>query len=302
MNKTTAEAITLPPKQELPSGIEVTVAFDNELIVLDHVQIDALQTAPMQVGFFVMCLCTQGEGHFTLSGEERTIRRDDLLVFFGEQTFQDISCSDDFEVKVVLMSRSFAQDCIIGLDYMWPHLIYVMGNPVIHLEHEEQHWMLECGNLLIRRLHDEKRARYLRETVVALTRAFYFELCSLLETRMPESKMESKQSRSFSIFDKFIRLLSAHFKVERSVEWYSNELCMTPKHLSEVVKSVSGRTAGQWITTFVLVEMKMQLKNSALSIKEIAQDMNFPNQSFLGKYFKNVTGMSPRDYRRLALQ
>ena len=86
------------------------------------------------------------------------------------------------------------------------------------------------------------------------------------------------------------------------MEWYSNEMCLTPKHLSEVVKNVSGRTAGQWITTFVLVETKTLLKNSTLSIKEIAQEMNFPNQSFLGKYFKNVTGMSPSDYRHLVMQ
>ena len=73
---------------------------------------------------------------------------------------------------------------------------------------------------------------------------------------------------------------------------------MTPKHLSEVVKQVSGKTAGQWITTMVMIEIKTLLKQSSLTIKEIAQEMNFPNQSFLGKYFKNVEGVSPSDFRK----
>lgn len=75
-------------------------------------------------------------------------------------------------------------------------------------------------------------------------------------------------------------------------------MCLTPKHLSEVVKQVSGRTAGQWITTLVMIEIKSLLSNTSLSIKEITDEMNFPNQSFLGKYFKNIEGISPSDFRR----
>lgn len=80
--------------------------------------------------------------------------------------------------------------------------------------------------------------------------------------------------------------------------WYSDQLCLTPKYLSEAVKAVSGKTARQWITTLVIMEVKVLLRNTDLSIKEIAQELNFPNQSFLGKYFKNATNISPSDYRR----
>ncbi|MDY6114332.1 MAG: helix-turn-helix domain-containing protein, partial [Alloprevotella sp.] len=76
-----------------------------------------------------------------------------------------------------------------------------------------------------------------------------------------------------------------------------DRLCLTPKYLSEVVKAVSGQTAGQWITTFVVSEAKRLLSDTSLSIKEIAQALHFTSQSFLGKYFKNATGLSPSDYR-----
>ena len=67
--------------------------------------------------------------------------------------------------------------------------------------------------------------------------------------------------------------------------------------MSEVIKKVSGRTAGQWISLVVLVEIKTYLSCSDYTIKEIAERLNFPNQSFLGKYFKSATGMSPSEYR-----
>lgn len=281
--------------------MDATSAFGKNLIIINNVTINELQAAPMQIGFFVICLCTSGTATFTLGGEERHMQKDDLLLLLGEQTFQNVSYTDDFHAMAVLMSRTYAQDCIVGLNYLWPYLIYVMSHPVIHLTPEEHEWIIGCHSLLLHRLRDSAESRYLRETVLSLTRAFYFEVCSLLDKRTPEAFSSSKQNRAFAIFDHFIRLLSENFKRERCVEWYSNEMCLTPKHLSEVVKTVSGRTAGQWITTFVMIETKTLLKNSSLSIKEIAQEMNFPNQSFLGKYFKNIAGMSPRDYRKLAL-
>jgi AraC-like DNA-binding protein len=65
-----------------------------------------------------------------------------------------------------------------------------------------------------------------------------------------------------------------------------------------VVKQISGRTALEWIENYVTMELRVALKNSTKSIKEIAEDMNFPNQSFLGKYFKEHVGMTPSEYRK----
>ena len=290
-----------PFEIDFPPELEATSAFDKNLIIINNLTIKELQSAPMQTGFFVIFLCTSGEARFNLGGKGRVMRKDDLLLLLGEQAFQDVSYTDDFKAMAVLMSRTYTQDCIVGLNYLWPYLIYLMSNPVIRLSEHERRWILSCHHLLLNRLREGADSRYLRETVLSLTRAFYFEICSLLDKRNPDAFSSSKQNRAFVIFDQFIRLISENFKHERCVEWYSSEMCLTPKHLSEVVKSVSGRTAGQWITSFVMIETKTLLKNSSLTIKEIALRMNFPNQSFLGKYFKNITGMSPSEYRKLAL-
>ena len=268
----------------------------NEITLLDDISWKNLVEAPMQIGFLLIVLCTEGEVTFTLGGREQHMEAGDLFISFGEQIIQEEHADRNFHAKAFLMTRQFAQNCIVGLNMMWPYLLYLMKNPVLKMDSEEREWLENCYHLIRRRL-SQMSGRYTREATVSLVRAFYFEICNLLDARV-QPDQSGVQNRAYAIFDQFIRLLSQHFKQERSVEWYSNEMCLTPKHLSEVVKQVSGKTAGQWITTMVIIEIKNLLKHTTLSIKEIAQDMNLPNQSFLGKYFKNVEGISPSDFRK----
>ena len=76
-------------------------------------------------------------------------------------------------------------------------------------------------------------------------------------------------------------------------------LCVTPKHLSATIKETSGRTAGEWIDSYVIIEAKTLLRNTGLTIQEVSAKLNFSNQSFFGKYFKHITGISPRSPERL---
>lgn len=74
-------------------------------------------------------------------------------------------------------------------------------------------------------------------------------------------------------------------------------LCVTPKYLSQVIRNVSGKLAGKWITDFVILEAKALLKGGKLTIQQIADNLNFANQSFFGRWFKDNVGMSPSEYR-----
>ena len=100
------------------------------------------------------------------------------------------------------------------------------------------------------------------------------------------------------IFTKFIKLVDEHCRHERRVGWYALQLGITPKYLSEAVRTVSKRTPNQWIDNYVTMELRVLLKNTTKNIKEIAEEMNFPNQSFMGKYFKDHVGISPTKYRK----
>lgn len=281
---------------EITYSSDKTTIFGHEVLILDDVSIADIRKANIKIGFLMMCFCTSGEATFSLSEKKYVLRKGDLFISFTEQILKEGRTSNDFHAIALFMSKAYVQDCIVGLDYLWPYIVYVMTNPVIQLSKEEQCWIMNCHKQICNRLRNGP-IRFLRESIVSLTRAFYFEVCGLIDMRMHDH-YDAKRNRSHIIFDDFIRLVAQHHTHRREVEWYAGELCISAKHLSEVVKSISGLTAGQWITTFAMVEIKTLLHDSSLSIKQIAQQMNFPSQSALGKYFKNVSGISPTNYRK----
>lgn len=81
------------------------------------------------------------------------------------------------------------------------------------------------------------------------------------------------------------------------MSFFARRLNFTPNYLSSRVKEYSGRTATEWIEESVILEAKTMLKHTDLTIQEIAYKLNFPTQTFFGKYFKRITGLSPKQYR-----
>ncbi|MBF1604781.1 MAG: AraC family transcriptional regulator, partial [Prevotella sp.] len=101
-----------------------------------------------------------------------------------------------------------------------------------------------------------------------------------------------------AIFRDFIQTVEKNYRTERRVSWYAQQLCITSKYLSETVRTVSRRTPSDWIDSYVTRELRVMLRNSTMSIKQIADELNFANQSFMGKYFKEHVGMSPSQFRK----
>jgi len=91
--------------------------------------------------------------------------------------------------------------------------------------------------------------------------------------------------------------VQSHYKEERSLEFYADKLCLTCKYISKVIKETSGKTANDIIDEHVALEVKALLKSTNMTIDQISETLNFPSQSFFGKYFKRITGISPKEYK-----
>ena len=99
------------------------------------------------------------------------------------------------------------------------------------------------------------------------------------------------------LVDRFLVLVQKSFKEERQIEFYASQLGVTPKHLSRILKQTTGFTAADWIKNYILLEAKVMLKSSTLTMGQISTQLNFPSQSFFAKFFKNATGLTPKQYR-----
>ena len=105
-------------------------------------------------------------------------------------------------------------------------------------------------------------------------------------------------SSSERLFKEFLHLLVSSYPKPRMVAVYADKLHVTPKYLSAVCKEISGETASDIINQYVIKDVLYMLKKSEKSIKEIVNELDFPNMSFFGKYVKRYIGVSPKQYRK----
>ena len=130
------------------------------------------------------------------------------------------------------------------------------------------------------------------QVIENLIRVFYYGGLSKFH-----NLKDMQQGQKNSIVERFIELVRQHYREERQIGFYADKLCITPKYLSKLVKENTGRSAGEWIENHVILDARAMLQSSDMTIQQIATSLNFPNQSFFGKYFKRATGLSPKQYR-----
>lgn len=99
-------------------------------------------------------------------------------------------------------------------------------------------------------------------------------------------------------FIRLVALIEQHFRSERGVEFYADKLCLSPKYLSNLSKAVSGYTVQELVFKAIVREAISLLKNTQKSVLEISEELNFPNPSYFGTFFRKQTGMSPLQMRR----
>lgn len=112
-----------------------------------------------------------------------------------------------------------------------------------------------------------------------------------------DDRQQSPRSREREIFERFVTLVNEHCRSERSMEFYADKLCITPRYLGSMIKKASGQTAKEWIDRAVVTAAKVMLCHTDKPISTIAYELNFPNDSFFCKYFNRLEGTTPAHYR-----
>ena len=104
-------------------------------------------------------------------------------------------------------------------------------------------------------------------------------------------------NRQTELFHRFVALVHEHCTVEREVAFYADRLCISTRYLSTIVRNIAHRSAKELIDAAAVLEIKMLLQTTDLSVQEIAYRLRFPDQSYLGRYFRKHAGVSPTDFR-----
>ena len=181
---------------------------------------------------------------------------------------------------------------------MLPLFLQFTACPCLEIPHKECQALRNFIVLIEQELKGPE-SEFSTEIIGGLISSMLYKVGEILRRYLAEHpEIENPdRSRAKEYFTQFTQLLGQHYKHERSVGFYARQLCITPKYLTTLIKRISGKSASEWIDSFVILEAKTLLKYSDMSVQEIAYALNFPNQSFFGSYFKRNTGMSPSHYK-----
>lgn len=269
--------------------------INEDLLLVNNIADMPLPNEPGKVDCLFLGMCTSGIGKYTLNTVEYVLQPRDLLIVNPGEVTDNYEWSTDFKGVGIIMSRDFYREVVSNIHELSSLFLFARNHPVCELEIDEVDTVGKYFSIIKQKL-DNVDHHFREETVKLLLQALIFDLSNAIFRIQQYDK--HIPTRMEKIFFDYVKMVEANFRSERRVNWYAKQMNITPKYLLEAVKTISHQTPNEWIDYYMVQELRVALKNSVKSIKEIAAELNFPNQSFMGKYFKDHVGVSPSAYRK----
>lgn len=254
-----------------------------------------------------MFLCKEGEATVTLDHKQYVIRPGSVIVYFSYSELKVIDRTDNLKGTIISGELEIIQPLLYQVTN-FNAIFDIKKNPYREITEESMHYISIYIDLLRREiarfeeeyydLDDKERFKPFRE--MSKHKAELIGNCLIMELVecYADAQMDtSPSSRKDEVLQKFISSLYRKYKQEHEVTFYAEEQFLTSRYFSTIIKEKSGRSPSEWIATALLVDAKKQLTSTNDSIKEISENLNFPNQSYFGKWFKNLTGVGPTEFR-----
>ena len=238
--------------------------------------------------------CHSGEARIEIDLLEYDITPNTQIIFLPNSIINYSYASPDLSISYITFSNAFFQEATVRLDPSFFH--FLKENPVVTLPVERTR-TINGLIIALEDLYKDKencfRLQILRNYIQSFLLDIYDKTHRIFEQNRPEGI-----SRQEELFKRFIQLIHKHCLNQREVSFYAQKMFITPRYLSAITQAVAGETAKNIIDKHVILEIKVLLESTDLSIQEIANRLQFPDQSFFSRYFKKHTSISPQYYRR----
>lgn len=267
----------------------IVIGEDLALVSINHSSIAEGHHEPRKLKHAVIAVYTSGHCRMRINLNDYDIESPMLLTLMPGQIIEQMECSPNLQGYAIALSKRFID--MLNLPG-WQQRYMAMYNNPLGIVTPDMMQPIRIFYAILYRAAANEDNPFRLQVIENLIRVFYYG--GLGSFRTPE---QSDTPYKNSVVERFMELVQEHYREERLIGFYADKLCITPKYLSKLVKENTGRSAGDWIENHVILEARAMLQSSDMTIQQIASTLNFPNQSFFGKYFKRVTGMSPKQYR-----
>lgn len=256
---------------------------------------DTLFKHPSRMDAFAAIFCVSGKAEVQINLKKYVLKSGTLALHVPENIIQINSC-ENLIVYPFIISSEFIQKIHFETKDLMNLYMAAKTSPVLDLQYKDIHILEKYYYLMESILQSE--TTYKDRMTIGVTSSFLYKIYDILIKKLKEKEYTRKiPERCEIVFEDFIKELNLFNGTKHSLSFFAQRLNLTPNYLSCRVKEYSGRTATEWIEESVILEAKTMLKHTNLTIQEIAYKLNFPTQTFFGKYFKRITGILPKQYR-----
>ena len=242
-------------------------------------------------------ICHRGSFQFSLNQKVCSAKAGESLFIPEEGAFQVLQESEDMEVQILIYQiepiRDIMGNAVVTM-YMYSRITPDEPSCVWTTGEEEE--ITKYMSLLDSAVEVEENPFKLYEQKLLLL-ALTYRICSMYNRKLVNDGEEAG-GRKNEVFIRLIQLIEKYYMQERGVEFYADKLCLSPKYLSAVSKSICGYTVQELVFKAIIRKCISLLKNTQKNIQEISNEFGFPNASYFGTFFKKQVGMSPQQYRK----
>lgn len=292
--------------KHLSQGSIVNDNLSDDLFVADmhyESKMDIIEY-PCRFHGYMAFFCIKGEFEVEINLKKFTIRKDSMFIYtpgnIVRVTNIDPQEKESVHFVVVAISEDLMSSTRFDFSKLYNESLRLLESPCVVINENERELCRKYFDLI--QEVSKMRMPNMRESVAALISSIFYLMGAMWTDRLTAAKKnggEEVSTRSKIVLEDFLLLVRDYHTKERSLSFYADKLYLTPKYLSKLIKSVSGKSAHEWIDSFVILEAKNLLKYSDMSIKSIVYELNFPNQTTFYRFFKTKTGMTPSEYRKM---
>jgi len=257
----------------------------------------------------IVLVCTRGRAQFEYDDVKYTLAKNDLFLYMRRNIISNFMASSDFNCRQIWFTRSEIWNLNIYSDTNLMDMVYLRQHPKVHLTDDDMSLIESYFQLLFCRMKDRSNILY-PDIIRSLVGTVMLEMLCMMRRDEEKSPMVSinRPEQGFQegassgvhrrrLADKFMRMAEQSDGRVRKVDEFASQLNITPKYLSAILKETMNCRPSTLIQLFTMKAIERRLRFTDMTIQEISNDLNFPNPSFFGKYFKEHAGMTPLGYR-----
>lgn len=239
----------------------------------------------------------KGTSKFKINNKEYIIEAPCAVVVMPDQIYEPVWHSSDSDYKSIIESRKFCDSLFSSYNETVSLSESISNNPILATKDDffvfEMYFKLLKDMICTQRIETRNKFKSAVHLTLSLFYAYAYAKHEAVEI--------APKSRKGEIYNAFLKLLEDKHKEQRSIAFYADKLCVTPKYLSVVTNEIAGKNALKCIEESVVREAKALLNSTDMTIQQISDELNFPSQASFGTYFKKSVGLSPMAYRKTVL-